>query len=150
MSVVVPKPACMTEEEFADWSYWNDQLPEGPKRATSACVDCFAAFAKSMRKEERCDGRYPREGAKKRWVGKLSPSERLKALWADPEYRAYMAARRAASTKPTGKAGHRDPERTRQLLAAAMRAKWEDPEYRARISASRAAARRRAAEEKAA
>lgn len=54
----------------------------------------------------------------------LTQSERMKALWADPAWRAAQLARRAS------------PAAARKKAAADKR-KWEDPYFRARMSASR-------------
>lgn len=47
--------ACMTPDEWAEWSRLNDIQPAA-NRATDPCEDCTVRFAVLMRLERRCDG----------------------------------------------------------------------------------------------
>jgi hypothetical protein len=71
--------------------------------------------------------------AKQTPAQRAARSAKIKARWADPNYRAKMAAaRKAHPSKPMSSA-------TRARLAAANKARWADPNYRARMAALRSA-----------
>lgn len=53
--VVVPRPPCMDDDEWAEWSRLNSVLWSG-NYAKSACRDCTAAFHAEMLAAGRCDG----------------------------------------------------------------------------------------------
>ena len=48
-----PRPACMDEREYDEWTVANDRCADGA-RAPSPCSDCTRTFREAMRREGRC------------------------------------------------------------------------------------------------
>ena len=102
----------MTADEMAEWKHWNEEAGNG--RTSSPCRDCRKSFALVQRAMGICVGRYPGERVltvmdrvRARLDAKgISGRDRQRAMWQDPEYRAPVMARRAASDKPVGAAAH--------------------------------------------
>lgn len=54
-----PKPACMTDGEYAAWSAINDGLAAVRQAAPRPCSDCTIAFYVAQHRAGTCDG-FPR------------------------------------------------------------------------------------------